>query len=582
MASGDVQVQSAVHSVDQGQFAFLIKAGVFTVVIIGLSLYYLLAQFKGLNTPGAMDQAQIARHLASGKGFTTDYIRPLALGIMQKRAGSSDVQVDLTQFPDFFQSPLSPWLNSFPLRLIKSSWKMSPTDLVYAGDRVVAATSIIFFILSVGVWYFVLARLFDSRLALFACAAVLLTDLLWQFSLSGLPQMLVLLLFSLASLSTIFAMEAAAKEQLGAMIAWLIGAGVFMGLMTLAHGLAVWIFLGWLVFAGLYFRPRGLVALAALAAFILVVAPWMVRTYQVCGNPFGLAVYEAFFPEQPDQGYLRKSEISIGGSGVSIQGKARSSILNQVNGIAGLIGTNLVAGAFFLALFHPFRNRRTFMFKWCILLMWIFAVLGMALYPNTGTISENQFHVLFIPLFVGYGMAFLFVLWNRMELGQPLLRVIFIGVMLAVCAIPMLLSLLASKNSRVQWPPYVPPVISMLHGWFGNDEVVCSDMPWAVAWYAQRKSLLMPDSVRAFNRIHDYNQTVQPVVGLFITPITGNAALFSDIYNGVNKEWAGLLMRPPITKGFPLPAFAALPIEGQCLIFADRERWKEPPRDSDK
>ena len=306
----------------------------------------------------------------------------------------------------------------------------------------------------------------------------------------------------------------------------------------------------------------------------------MVRTYQVCGNPFGLAAYEAFFPGQPEESYLRKSEVSIGGTGVSIQGKARSAILNQVNNIASLIGTNLVAGAFFVALFHPFRNRRTFMFKWCILLMWAFAVLGMALYPNTGVVSENQMHVLFIPLFVGYGMAFLFVLWNRMELGQPLLRVIFICVMLIICAIPMMLSLLASKNTRIQWPPYIPPYISILGSWFDEQEVICSDMPWAVAWYSQRKSLLMPETLKAFNRIHDYNQTVQPVVGLYLTPVSGNSALFGDIYNGIYKEWQGLYMRPPVTKGFSLPAFTPLPIEGQCLIFADRDRWNQAPRPS--
>ena len=64
------------------------------------------------------------------------------------------------------------------------------------------------FFLSVAVWFLVLARLFDRRLALFGCAAVLLTDLMWQFSLSALPQMLVLFLFSLATLCTLFGIEA--------------------------------------------------------------------------------------------------------------------------------------------------------------------------------------------------------------------------------------------------------------------------------------------------------------------------------------------------------------------------------------
>ena len=216
------------------------------------------------------------------------------------------------------------------------------------------------------------------------------------------------------------------------------------------------------------------------------------------------------------------------------------------------------------------------MFKWCILLMWLFAVIGMALFQPNGFVSENQFHVLFIPLFAGYGLAFLFVLWNRLELGSPLFRVVFISILMFVCAIPMMLRLFAGENTRIQWPPYVPPFIGILGDWFDEDEVICSDMPWAVSWYAQRSSLLLPDTIRAFNRLHDYSQTAQPIRGLYLTPITGNQRLFADIYKGNYKEWALLITRPPQLKGFPLTAFTPLPIEGECIIFADRDRWSKP------
>jgi hypothetical protein len=584
MAAGDVQVQSAVHSLDQGKFAFLIRAAMFSVLIIGLSLLYLIAQFKGLNSSTAMDQAQIARNLADGKGFTTKYIRPLALGMIQERQGEN-TQVDLKAFPDFYQSPLNPWVNSFALGLFKSKWKMTALDPVYVGDRVIATVGVLFFVMAVGVWFFVLSRLFDTKLALFACAAALLTDLLWDFSLSGLPQMLALLLFSLAMLTTLLAMEAHQKEQLGMMIAWLIASGIGMGLMTLAHGLAVWVFIGWLIFAGVFFRPRGLAALASLAAFLLVIAPWMVRNYQVCGNPLGLAAYDAFFPDSAENTYARNLQVNIAGSGTSLQGKIRNGVIQQAEKISAFLGMNVVAGAFFLALFHPFRSRKAFMFKWCILLMWVCAVLGMSLYQPSGPVSANQLHVLFLPLFIGYGMAFLFVLWNRLELGSPLFRVIFISVMLFVCAIPLALRLSAGRpQPGVQWPPYVPPFIGILGDWFTEDEVICSDMPWAVAWYAQRYSLLLPDSMKVFNNLHDYGVTKQPIQGLYLTPMTGNERLMRDIMKGRYREWSPLYMawagllrgQKPQLAGFPLSAVTPLPIEGECIIFADRDRWSQP------
>jgi 4-amino-4-deoxy-L-arabinose transferase-like glycosyltransferase len=572
MLASDVRVQSTVRSLDQGRLGAVVKVAALAALIAGLSLLYLFVQFRGLATPDAMDQAQIARRLADRKGFTTDYIRPLAMSVLQRQGGTAPF--DLSEFPDFFQSPLHPWVSSFGLRLIKADWKMELTDIVYTGDRMVAAVSMVFFLLSVGVLYLVLARLFDRRLGLFGCAAVLLTDLMWQFSLSALPQMLVLFLFCLASLATLFGIEARA-ESYGRATTWLAGAGGCFGLATLAHGLAVWIFLGWLVFVGFYFFPRGVAAAAALAVYTLVVAPWLARNFQVSGNPFGLAIYGAFFNAPPEESYLRNGKVDVETSGTTLQGKARAHIVQQIQMIFGYLGMNAAAASFFPALFHPFRNGMAQAFKWCVLLMWLFALLGMALYHPTGVISENQFHVLFIPLFAGYGMAFLVVLWNRLDLRSQLLRNVFVLGLLFVCAIPMVLTLFAGQKSRIHWPPYVPPYIAIMRDWFRENEIICSDMPWAIAWYAQRISLLLPDSVRTFNRMHDYGETLQPIRGLYLTPITGDQPLFSGIYKGAYKDWAALITRPPQVRGFPLTEFASLPIDSQCIIFSDRSRWNQ-------
>ncbi|MGA7882904.1 MAG: hypothetical protein WCC08_08670 [Terrimicrobiaceae bacterium] len=372
MVTSDVRVQTAVHSLDQGRLGTLIKVAMFGALIVCLSLLYLFVQFRGLSTADAMDQAQISRRLADGKGFTTDYIRSLALSIIQRQTGKE--QVDVSMFPDFFQAPLHPWVSSLGMRLIKEHWKMGPADVVYKGDRVVAALSMVSFLLSVAIWYLVFARLFDSRLALIGSAALLLTDLMWQFSLAALPQMLVLFLFSLATLCTLYAIEAR-DRGIRLVILWLIAAGACLGLMTLAHGLAVWIFAGWLIFAFAYFTPRGIGAVAA---------------------------------------------------------------------------------------------------------------------------------------------------------------------------------------------------------WFKEDEMICSDMPWAIALYAQRSSLLLPVSIRAFNAIHDYQRTVQPIRGLYLTPVTGAQPLFSGIYAGAYKDWAPLITRPPQVRGFPFTAFVPLPIDRQCIIFSDRPRWNQP------
>jgi len=573
MAAGDAGVQETVHSLDQGRFALLIKGGMMGFAIIALLLYYLIVQFKGLNTPTAMDQAQIARHIAEGKGFSTGYIRPLAVGVL-KDAGKLGQEADVSNLPDISQAPLNPWINSFGLWMIKDKWKIHSTDYVYIGDRMLAGISMLFFIFSVVIWYFVIARLFDQKLGLLACGAVLLTDLMWQFSMSALPQMLVLFLFSLACLVTLFAMEAHQREQFGLTIGLLVVAGIFFGLMILTHGLAAWIFAGWLVFAGVYFQPRGLAALAALAAALLIIAPWLVRNYQACGNPFGLGVYDIFYTGAPEEGYLRSTDLDFGRGLAVFKTKLHTATIEQMGDLFSYLGTNVLAMAFFLALFHPFRSRRTAVFRWCILLMWAFAVVGMSLYNVGEAISTNQLHVLFIPLFASYGLAFLFVLWNRLEINNFVLRIVFICGLMVLCGLPMVNTLLSNSIFKFQWPPYVPPYIGFLGNWFEKNEVICSDMPWAVSWYAQRNSLLLPDTMQTFNRMHDYKEIAQPINCLYLTPLTLNKGLYADIYKGPYKDWAPLIVRPPQIRGFPLTAFTPYVIEGESIIYADRDRWK--------
>ena len=254
----------------------------------------------------------------------------------------------------------------------------------------------------------------------------------------------------------------------------------------------------------------------------------------------------------------------------------KTGVAEQIKMLFAYLGMNVAAGAFFLALLHPFRSPVVSLFRWCVLLMWVGAVAGMGIFGTGGVISSNQLHVLLLPLFVFYGLAFLMVLWSRWELGFPLLRMIFLSAVVFLCSLPMLATLVGNKGAAIQWPPYVPPFIGILGEWYGEKEIIASDMPWAVAWYAGRKSVLLPESVRAFNRLNDYRILGEPLSGLYLTPLTGNLRLFSDIYKGNYKEWALLITRPPKVDGFALPFYTALPIEGECIIFADRDRWSKP------
>ncbi|MEO7099261.1 MAG: hypothetical protein ABI162_07855, partial [Luteolibacter sp.] len=62
----------------------IIRRSLFFLVLVALTLGNLFIMFRGLASPQAMDQAQIAREIARGNGFTTKMIRPVAYNQAQQ------------------------------------------------------------------------------------------------------------------------------------------------------------------------------------------------------------------------------------------------------------------------------------------------------------------------------------------------------------------------------------------------------------------------------------------------------------------------------------------------------------------
>ncbi len=133
---------SSLH-IDAG---ILIRRSLFFLILIILTLGNLFTLFHGLNSPQAMDQAQIAREIARGNGFTTKMIRPVAY---YQAAKAENRSVSLLGFQDTYHSPLNPLLNAAVLKLIGAdnadAWQMGPNEMVYPLDRVIATVSTLVF-----------------------------------------------------------------------------------------------------------------------------------------------------------------------------------------------------------------------------------------------------------------------------------------------------------------------------------------------------------------------------------------------------------------------------------------------------
>ncbi len=582
----------------------IIRRVLFIALTLGLALYHLFLNFRGLSHEQGIDQAQIAREVGRGNGFATKFIRPASLSQVnsyREDAGLDNPEASLWGFQDIYHAPLNPLLNSVFLRAFKGKWAFETAnpedDSVYFLDRVIAAVSMLMLFGAMGVTYLLVGRIFDGKIAGVTVLLMGLCSLMWDMSQSGLPQMLMLFLASFAFYFLYRAVEAQQEEALPTV--WLALAAGFLGLLALSHWITVWVFLGVLVFSALYFRPRGMMAVVLLGVFAVVVAAWGWRNYKVCGNVLGSGIFllKAGLAEGSESVIFRN--FTPGAQFFETTGLFSKLMVNsliQIEDLYSLLGAIVVAPLFFLSLLHPFKRREIADFRWCLLAMWIAAVIGMTIYglPQK-EMDANQLHILFAPLMAAYGLAFLTVVWNRIgfETMNPLVTQGHFIIVCILSAIPLLLpmprniraDLTRDKRFRANWPPYYPPSLALLGTFTDEKEVLVSDLPWAVAWYTDRPSLWLPRDIQQFNDLRGYSaERGTPFAGLLLTPVTLDGRISSGIFDGEYAPWKEVILYPQganlnldtLREVPTFPFTQSTPVLGDLMyLFSDTPRWAE-------
>ncbi len=556
----------------------IIRRSLFFLILIILTLGNLFVLFRGLNSPQAMDQAQIAREIARGSGFTTKMIRPVAYHQAQQAQQRS---VSFVGFQDTYHSPLNPLINAAVLKLIgaddSDNWEMSDNEYIFPLDRVIAVVSTLFFLMAIGVNYLLVSRIFDAKIAGVCAILMLFCETFWNFSLSGLPQMLMLLLFSCGIYFVYRAVEAAAEGRVAMTPAVI--AGVFFTLLALTHWMTVWIALGYIIFAAVAFRPRGIVGITILALILVAAIGPMIRNYDITGSTFGTAYLTLY------NGLGNGSEANVMRStapetqGLELNGlisKVLRTTLLQTTSIIPLLAGIIIAPLFFIALLHPFKRPSIANFRWAILLMWVTTAFGLSFFGiSQEELDPNQLHLLFAPIMSAYGLAFISILWSRLEFvaSTPSLRNVHLIVIVSICALPLVLALpmkvrvgmhLRDKGGVPHWPPYYAPALNSktagLRGWITDKRVVFSDQPWAVAWYADRISIWLPPTSAGFEKLETIAADLQtPVAGVLISPTSHGSGSVSKVatdyqdFTSLVLNGSVILATQPIRSGAQYP-----------------------------
>jgi len=472
--------------------ALLTRPGVwrfFALVLLaacGLGLYALL-QFQGLRNPVVMEQADIARNLADGNGFTSHVIRPFDLWLTGTALDTVKGPV-----PALWHAPLYPRLLAWVFRMVQPAYAFSAQGIMDAETRGVIPLSIVLLLLATVATWFLARDLFDERCAHLASVIFLISPLPLRLVLEGGGLPLAMLLSVLLVWLVWKSVDNSFREDRR----WLVplyaaGAGVIGALAILSHYPALLIVFGAAVFLSLNLeRLRWVTGAAFCSAVLLVLLPWFQthhggwRGFQA--YPYGALLDTAIFS---GDALLREGEPVLRSWQLTraLRDGMASRYLQLVTG-----QTLLAAGAVFVFFLTGMfrREERHWNQHW----KWILAgvLLLQPVLPLVPGCAHGAWAMLF-PLLTIYGVQTFCSLLDREDYFDVSAKPVLTGLFIVLCLLPAATGLLR-QHDQPPYPPYHGPLQAYVGQWLPADQVMVTDIPWATAWYGRQPSLLWPNT----------------------------------------------------------------------------------------
>ena len=596
-------LQDIIHYIEVGAGKRFLRFLVPIVVVLGLAFRYDIRAWTNLSTPDAMDAAQVARNIATGKGYNTQFIRPLSIYLVQAKnqgkspSGSSeepDYARLKTAHPDLANPPVYPLVLAglmkiapfqYAVNLTSGFWASNGMFARYQPDFFITVFNQLIFVIILIVSYFLAKRLFDTSIASLASVLVLCSGLLWRFSASGLSTMLLMLIF-LVLFCCVFKIEELAREEEPdsmRIACWSVGAGILTGLGALTTYSFGWLIVAVAVFLVLFSgRTKWLNAGLCFAAFAIALSPWIARNIAVSGTPFGTAGYAIFdgmsLSPVPLDRSLHPNLLAV--SPVLYWHKFATNVVPVIEDNLLTIGGTWPSVLFFsgllLAFNRPGPKRMRYFLLMCLVVLIVVQAMGRTwLSDLSPEINSENLLVLTAPLVIIFGTAFFFILLDQMTFQARELRYLVMSVFVLISALP-LLSMLWFKTSPVSYPPYFPPDIERTARWMKPNELIMSDVPWAVAWYGNRQCVWLTDNQDSFFEINDY---IKPVNALYLTMRTMDTPLVTGCFRAGKNSWGNFVLsalaKDQIPSAFPLhhaPSGSAAVESG--MFLTDLDRWK--------
>ena len=526
--------QELIHWLEVGGGARWILIGALLFGGAAVSLVVSWRQFHGAASEATLVQADLARQIAGGRGFTTNVNYPQVAAFLRERGVRFDAA---TPYPEVYQAPLYSMVIAAAIRILPHAVRSAlfaaapAPPYGFGADYLLLGVNLLLFGVAIRLAFSLARRLFGAPAGWLSALGIFVSVPIWQqvVAVNGTALMMVL---ALGAFHAWWRAETAAEPREGLLPTAILG--VVCGLLFLTEYSA-----GMLLVVAAYISTRRFRGVGRwrslgllLGGFALVAGPWVARNIAVTGLPVGLAVQNV--------------ALKVGDSTAepSVFRATLSAKLPQIelNKLSNKILTTLQetlrsrawsGGAmWFMAFFaagwlYVFKSEPVNRLRWCFAVSLLVLVASQATF-NSGE-SERQAVVWLAPLVVVFGSGFFFVLLSSNALLGAWPRVCA-GVLLVLQALPLAHDALDPHWLHFQYPPYFPQLfqgmrrqldVSDSTGRFG----LMADVPAGLAWYGGCRVWAQPATLRDFYSV----QVEQPTGELLLTPKTLDRPFFSDL-----------------------------------------------------
>jgi hypothetical protein len=526
--------QELIHWLERGGGSRWVLLGALLCGGLAVTLVVSWRQFHGAASEATLAQADMARQLASGAGFTTRVNYPQAVAYLGARGVHFDPAVP---YPEVYQAPLYPIVMACALRLIPHSLRVSlfaaapAPPYGYGADYLLLVVNLALFWLAIWLAYDLGRRLFGPAAGWLAAAALFVSVPVWQqvVAVNGTALMMVL---SLGAFHAWWRAESADDPRRAGWPLALLGA--LCGALFLTEYSAGILVVVASAAAGRRFGApaRGRSVGLILAGFAVVAAPWIVRNLEVTGLPVGLAAQNLAlkYGDATAEPSVVRATLSAALPPIDLNKLANKVLSALEETFRSRIWSG---GAMWFTAFFAAASLYVFKSGPVNRLRWLFAVSLLALVASQATFnsgdSERQAVVWLSPLIIVFGSGFFFVLLSSNPVlgGWPRSCA---AALLVLQALPLAHDALDPHWLHFQYPPYFPQLFQGMRRQrdaadAGGRYGLMADVPAGLAWYGRTRVWAQPATLRDFYAV----QVEQPTGELLLTPRTLDRPFFSDL-----------------------------------------------------